>query len=557
VLGLPARRTVREPLPLMRRFAIFLVLAAAAAAFWFATHATLDGSPSASAPEAVTLNRGNGHEPESLDPQRGRTDSEHIILRDLFEGLTSLDQEARPVPAAASAWTVSDDGLTYQFTLRSGLRWSNGDPLNAEDFAFGLRRLVDPATASPYAQIVDMIEGASDITAGKRQAETLGIAVPNPSTLVVRLRAPTPYLPGVFAHPSTFPVHRGNVEHDAREFTRPGKLVSNGAFVLNDWSVGSQVVVRRNPYYWNDANNRIDVVRFHHVSDQSAELRRYRAGELDITYVVPPAQFQWVRENLPRELHVAPQLTTYYYGFNLSRPPFKDNAALRRALSMVIDRDRLTQSVTGRGELPAYSWVPVGIDQYAPQEPEWARVPFAERVAEAQRLYAQAGYSAARPLETEIRYNADESHARIALAIAAMWKEHLGVQASLVGEEFKVLLQNITQAQVTQVFRSSWIGDYNDAYTFAQYLKSDFGINLPQYRNKQYDELVSKAAAEPDRARRRALLEEAERVMLVDQPLIPLYFYVSKHLVKPWVQGWRNNVMNVQYSKDMTIAGRT
>jgi len=271
---------------------------------------------------------------------------------------------------------------------------------------------------------------------------------------------------------------------------------------------------------------------------------------------VPPAQFQWVRENLPRELHVAPQLTTYYYGFNLTRPPYKDNVPLRRALSMVIDRDRLTQSVTGRGELPAYSWVPAGIDQYVPQEPEWARLPFTERVAEARRLYAQAGYSAARPLKTEIRYNADESHARIALAIAAMWKESLGVEASLVGEEFKVLLQDITQAQVTQVFRSSWIGDYNDAYTFAQYLKSDFGINLPQYRNAQYDKLVTGAAAEPDRARRRAMLEEAERVMLADQPLIPLYFYVSKHLVKPWVQGWRNNVMNVQYSKDMTIAGR-
>jgi oligopeptide transport system substrate-binding protein len=541
----------------MRRLALFAVLALAAVAFWFATRAALDGPTAANAPEAVTLNRGNGHEPESLDPQRGRVDSEHIIMRDLFEGLTALDEQARPVPAAASAWTVSADGLTYAFTLRSGLRWSNGDPLGAEDFAFGLRRLVDPATASPYAQIVDMIDGASEITAGKRDPSTLGVTVTNPSTLAVRLRAPAPYLPGVFAHPSTFPVHRSSLERHAREFTRPGNLVSNGAFVLRDWSVGSLVSAVRNPYYWNDANNRIDVVRFHHVSDQSAELRRYRAGELDITYVVPPAQFQWVRENLPAELHVAPQLTTYYYGFNLSRAPFKDNVGLRRALAMVIDRERLTQSVTGRGELPAYGWVPSGIDQYSPQLPEWARLPFAERVAEARRLYAQAGYSAARPLRTEIRYNADESHARIALAVASMWKEHLGVETSLVGEEFKVLLQNITQAQITQVFRSSWIGDYNDAYTFTQYLKSDFGINLPQYHNAEYDRLVTAAAAEPDRARRRALLEQAERLMLQDQPLIPLYFYVSKHLVKPWVQGWRNNVMNVQYSKDMSITGRS
>ena len=412
----------------MRRFAIIAVLALAAAAFWFATRSGQHGASAPRDPSAlVTLNRGNGHEPESLDPQRGRTDSEHIILRDLYEGLTSLDADARPVPAAASAWTVSADGLTYEFTLRSGLRWSNGDPLTAEDFVFSLRRLVDPATASPYAQIVDMIAGAGEITVGQRSPATLGARAANPTTIVVRLRAPAPYLPGVFAHPSTFPVHRPSLERYGREFTRPGRSVSNGAFVLGDWSIGSHVTARRNPYYWNNANNRIDVVKFHHVSDQSAELRRYRAGELDITYVVPPAQFQWVRENLPGELNVAPQLSTYYYGFNLARPPFKDNAPLRRALAMVIDRERLTQSVTGRGELPAYGWVPAGIDQYAPQTPRWAKLPFAERVAEARRLYAQAGYSAARPLKTEIRYNADESHTRIALAIAAMWKEHLGV----------------------------------------------------------------------------------------------------------------------------------
>lgn len=540
----------------MRRVAIIAVLAlAAAAAFWFYQPQTSAPSPQDVA--AVTLNRGNGHEPESLDPQRSRTDSEHIILRDLYEGLTSLDEQARPVPAAASAWTVSPDGRTYEFTLRSGLRWSNGDPLTAEDYVFALQRLVDPATASPYAQIVDMLEGAGDITAGKREPRTLGVESPEANRIVMRLRAPAPYLPGLLAHPSTFPVHRPSLERFGREFTRPGNSVSNGAFVLEGWSIGSHVTASRNRYYWNDANNRIDAVKFHHIADQAAELRRYRAGELDITYVVPGAQFQWVRENLPDELHVSPQLSTYYYGYNLSKPPFKDNAPLRRALSMAIDRERLTQLVTGRGELPAYGWVPQGVDQYSSQSPDWAQLGSEERVAEARRLYAQAGYSERKPLRTEIRYNADESHTRIALAIQAMWKEHLGVEATLVGEEFKVLLQNINQADVTQVFRSSWIADYNDAYTFAQYLKSDFGLNLPRYRNTEYDRLVNQAAAEVDRARRQSLLEQAEALMLDDQPIIPLYFYVSKHLVKPWVQGWRNNVMNVQYSKDMAINGRS
>jgi oligopeptide transport system substrate-binding protein len=203
--------------------------------------------------------------------------------------------------------------------------------------------------------------------------------------------------------------------------------------------------------------------------------------------------------------------------------------------------------------LAAYGWVPVGVADYTSQKPSWASLPFEERVAEAKRLYARAGFSAAKPLRTEIRYNMDESHTRLAVAIAAMWKEHLGVEATLVGEEFKVLLQNIDRHDVTQIFRSSWVGDYNDAYTFAQYLKSDFGLNLPGYRNPQYDVLLTAAAREPDRARRRELLEQAERLMLEDQPLLPLYFYVNKHLVKPYVKGWRNNVMNVQYSKSLRI----
>ncbi len=512
-------------------------------------------SPSTGAPPAtpVVFNRGNGPEPESLDPQHARTDSELNILRDLYEGLTALDAEARPVPGAASAWTLSADGRTYTFTLRDGLRWSTGERVVGEDFVLALRRLVDPGTASPYAQVVDVIERAADITAGRKPPDSLGVAAPDERTVVIRLSSPAPYLPGVLSHPSTFPVHRATLAAHGREFNRPGRAVSNGAFVLEEWTVGSHVAARRNPHYWDNARNRIDRVKYLHIADQTAELMRYRAGELDVTYTVPAAQFKWVRENLGAELQVSPQLSTYYYGFNLDRAPFNDSRELRLALSMAIDRERLTESVTGRGEIAAYGWVPVGVADYASQTPAWARLPFPQRVAEAKRLYAAAGYSTARPLKTEIRYNMEEGHTRLAVAIAAMWKEHLGVEAALVGEEFKVLLQNIDRRDVTQVFRSSWIGDYNDAYTFAQYLKSDFGLNLPGYRNPRYDTLLTQAAVETDRARRRALLEEAERVMLEDQPLLPIYFYVNKHLVKPYVKGWRDNVMNVQYSRNLTI----
>ena len=500
------------------------------------------------------LRRGNGPEPVTLDPQLARTDGAFNILRDAFEGLTAIGPDGAAVPAAAESWTVSADGLEYRFMLREGLRWSNGDVLKAADYVTGMRRLVDPATASPYAQFIDPILNAAAITRGEKKPEELGVSAPDDRTVLIRVGSPTPYLLGLLAQPGTFPVHGPSLAANGREYARPGKLVSNGAFVLEDWVPGSHVVLRRNPNYWNNQQTHLERVRFVHVADAGTELRQYRAGELDITYVVPAPQFQWIKQNLPGELHVAPQLAVYYYGFNLSRPPFKDKPQLRRALSLAIDRDKLTTAVTGVGEAPAYGWVPRGVWNYTPQQFDYARLPYAERLVEARRLYAEAGFSAANPLRIELRYNSGDQHNRLAVAVAAMWKEALGVETTLYAEEFRTLLQSIQARKDTQVFRSSWVGDFNDAYSFAQLLKTDFGINLTGYSNPAYDALLADAERQVDPARRRALLEEAERLMLADHPLLPLYFYVNKHLVKPWVQGWTDNVMNVVYSKDLALA---
>jgi oligopeptide transport system substrate-binding protein len=209
--------------------------------------------------------------------------------------------------------------------------------------------------------------------------------------------------------------------------------------------------------------------------------------------------------------------------------------------------------VTGLGEAPAYGWVPRGVADYTPQQFDYASRPYAERVAEARELYRKAGYSDARPLEVEIRYNTGEVHNRLAVAVASMWKDALGVRTTLYAEEFRALLQSIQGRKETQVFRSSWVGDYNDAFTFLQLLQTGFGINLTGYSNPRYDALLAEATRQPDPARRRALLEESERVMLGDTPVLPLYFYVNKHLVKPSVHGWHDNVMNVQYSKDLRL----
>jgi ABC-type oligopeptide transport system substrate-binding subunit len=507
-------------------------------------------------PTAKILNRGNGPEPESLDPQKARQDSSLNILRDLFEGLTSLDRDGSVMGGAASTWDISADGRVYTFHLRDALRWSDGSPLTARDFAFGLQRLVDPKVASEYALIAAPIHNARAIVRGKLAPTTLGVATPDDQTVVVTLDSPTPYLPALLAHPSTFPVERYALEQYDQTFTRPGRLVSNGAFVLSEWVEGSHITVQRNRFYWNAQTVKLDAVRYYHMSDAGTELRRFRAGELQYTYVIPSQQFAWVRKHLPNAVHIDPQLAVYYYGFNVTRAPFKDNAKLRRALSMVIDRTRITQQVTGLGELPACSWIPPGVADYTPQQPDYCNRPMRERIEEARQLYAEAGYDSTRPLTVELSYSVGEMHNKIAIAVANMWQEALGVATKLHAEEFSTLMQHV-RGKETEMFRHTWVGDYNDAQTFADLLRSDFGINVTGYVNSAYDKLLADAEMQSDAHARRLALQQAERVMLADQPLIPLYFYVSKHLVAPNVHGFKNNVMNVQYSKDLELAEAT
>jgi len=505
------------------------------------------------APHEAILVRGGGPDPDSLDPQKARGFEAQSVLRDLCEGLTTLDKHAAVAPGVASTWGASPDGKTYVFKLRREARWSNGQPLVAADFVAALERLVDPATGSGYAQYIDVIVNAADITAGRKPPRSLGVTAPDDSTVAIQLATAAPYLPTLLSHPATCPVHRPTLAQHPEGFARPGVMVSNGAFVLKEWVQGSYILGARNHYYWNDAATHLDAVKYLLIPDENAELARYRGGELEITFVVPRGQFDWIKAHLAAELHVFPQLATYYYGFNLRRPPFRDNLKLRRALSLVVDRDKLAQLVLRVGELPAWGWVPPGVDHYTSQSFDYRSTPLAERLREAQRLYAEAGFSREHPVRFELRYNSGEVHTKLAVAVASMWKEALGADVRLTQVEFKSLLQDIDRGDV-EMFRSSWTGDYNDAYTYAQYLKSDFGVNLPHYSSAEYDALVTRAAAETDAGRREALLEEAERVALREHPLIPLYFYVNKHLVKPEVLGWYDNVMNVVYSRDLALS---
>ena len=504
------------------------------------------------APATKVLVRGLGPEPDSLDPQKARNFESATVQRDLFECLTTLDKSAAPAPGAAESWTTSADGKTYSFTLRANGLWSNGDPVVADDFVAGLRRLVDPATAAQYAQVVDIIENAPDIIGGRKSPEMLGVRAPDARTVVITLTNPAPYLLGLMSHPSTCPVHRATLARYGTDFIKPGNLIGNGAFTLVSWKQGSELELRRNPRYWNNAATRLDVVRYIDTTDIDTEFKRFQSGELHITAVVPRGQFEAIQRDYGAQLRITPQLGTYFYGFSMDREPYKSRPGLRRALSLVIDRERLVRQVTRVGELAANSWVPPGTFNYQTQNLDFAARPMAERIAEARKLYAAAGYGAARPFKATLLYNGAEIHTRVALAVTGMWKEALGAEVRPEAREMKALQADI-DARKAEIYRLAWIGDYNDAYTFLQYFKGNFGINTAKYQSAEYDRLLTGAAAEADPGKRRELLQGAERVLLTDQPLIPLYFYVNKHLVSPRVRGWYDNVMNVTYSRDLDL----
>jgi oligopeptide transport system substrate-binding protein len=511
------------------------------------------GSREESPTGAPVLNRGLSTEPESLDPQKSRSVQAADVLRDIGEGLVSYDAAGELVPGTAESWEMSEDGLTYTFRIRPDARWSNGDPVTADDFVYGLRRLVDPATAAFYAAELGNVVNAADIVAGKRSPDELGVVESDDHTLVISLVRPTPYLLSLLTHPSTFPVHSGSIRQHGDAFARAGNLLSNGAYVLVDWEPGAVIELHRNEHYWNDAETSIDVVRHHVVTQEMAEFNRYRAGELHITSTVPPDNFQQIRADYSAELRIAPTLGVYYYGFNLTKPPFDDNPELRQALSMAIDREVLVEAITGRGEAPAYSWVPPGINNYDPVQLPYADLSQSERNAIAQSLYRKAGYSRDNPLRFELRYNTSDTQQRIALAVQAMWRKVLGAEATTVNVEFQVLLDQMREREITRVFRSSWFGDYNDANTFLAIMHSDSAANMPGYSNPEYDELMQSAGAQLDLDRRRLYLEEAERVLLADHVVIPLYFYVGKHLVKPEVEGWQDNILNYHYSQHLSL----
>jgi oligopeptide transport system substrate-binding protein len=510
-----------------------------------------DPDPAAQAvPQPVVFRRANGPEPDTLDPQRAEDESSREILRDLYEGLVGETPAGELVPGAAESWQVSSDGLSWTFVLRPDGRWSNGEPVVAEDFVAGLRRALDPATASSSAGLLAPLEGAPEIMAGQRPPESLGVVALDARRLQVRLRSPTPYLLGLLTNPITFPVHGPSLAEHGAAFTRPGRLVSNGAYYLDAWEVHSHVQLLANPHFREPPA--IGVVRHYAFDATEAALNRYRSGDLDLTLQMPMARFAWLRENLPDELRTAPAISTQFWLFNTVRAP-TDNLRVRKALSMTVDRQRIVDTVTGLGDHAAYGLVPPGTANYTAQRFEWHDRPMAERTRAARELLAEAGYGPENPLKVEVHYNTDENLRRIAVAVASMWREHLGVETTLHNEEFRVLLSRRKDPDQWRILRLSWRGDYNDASNFLEIIARNGAVNDTGYDDPEFERLLAAAAAELDPAQRRATLEAAERRMLEHYPVLTLYHPVNKALVKPWVRGFSGNVLGRIYTRHLSV----
>ncbi|MBV7434978.1 peptide ABC transporter substrate-binding protein [Cardiobacteriaceae bacterium TAE3-ERU3] len=495
------------------------------------------------AEDKAVFHRANEFEPATLDPHLATDTASHTILRDTFEGLTSVNGAGEVIPGVAESWDISEDGTTYTFHLRDDARWSDGNPVTATDFVYAWQRAIDPATASSYSFILYPIKNAQEINEGKMDKSELGIQATDDHTLMVNLEAPTPYFLELLYQPATYPVVRKNIEQYGEKWTQPDHIISNGPFTLSDIVMQTTISAKKSNQYWDKDNVALDEVVYHTVENANSGMLRYRSGELDMVNV-PQEQIEWARENLPDDLHIYTRLGTYYFGFNQEKPPFKDNPELRQALSMAIDRNIISEKISRGGQEPAYSIVPPQTARHEPFMPEWAKLPRDEQIAQAKKLYQAAGYGPDNPLKLNLTYNTSEDQKQNAIAIASMWKSVLGVETSLQNMEWKVLLSQVKNKN-SEVFRMGWSADYNDPFTFLEIFRSTSGNNYTGFANMQYDALLDAAAHEPDLKKRTQILHEAEKQFSDDHAIMPIFYYNQAILLKPNIEGFTPNAVNV------------
>lgn len=494
---------------------------------------------------AAEIRRGLGPEPDSVHIHQAQGLASVNLLRDLREGLVTFDESGELVPGQASSWQVLDSGKRYRFTLRPDALWSNGDPVTSLDFVRAWHRAFTPKTAAPTAGLLKDVVNAGKVLKGEAEPESLGIRAVAPDVLDIVLTKPAPWILEILAHPVSFPLHESAMDD-------PLHAPVNGPFLLADWTPRASIKLARNPRFHSVSSVQAEAIEYFPIEEPSAELSRYRAGELDITETIPAGRFSWLESNMGEDLRIHPYLGTFWLGINFRDKALGYSRELRQALSLAINRDILVKTVLGAGELPGWSVVPPGITGYEPARLEQSSMSQQQREAEAVRLFRDSGFGADEPLLLELRYNTSGIHRRVAVAVAAMWKQVLGVNSELVNEEWKVFINNRSMGVVTQVFRGGWIADYADPSSFLDLFLADNSLNYTFYQGSDFELLMKSAAITTGRSRME-LLHQAESQLMKDMVVIPLYYYVSRHLVRPEITGFTDNVRDIHLSRYLGV----
>ena len=495
---------------------------------------------------ARLLKRGLPGEPRTLDPQLADDFFSNEVVSDLFEGLTALDRDGSVGPGIASSWATDLTGTIYTFSLRPEAKWSDGARVFAGEFVAGLRRAVDPATASGSAGLLATIKNANDILRGKKPATALGISAPDESTVRIELERPAPYILQILAEPIAAPVHQ---RHGSSVAVPSDPVATDGPYVLERRVPNSYIDLASNPNYWNAKHVGITRVRYVDTSENT-ELQQYVVGELDLTYGVPTPDLERVSKELGNQLHSAPILGTLYLALNMTQAPLRDSRELRQALSMAIERDLIAEHVA-LGVTPAYAFVARGIQNYEPPTYSWSTWSRDRRLSYARGLYEKAGYSAEHPLHLTLYFNSGESNQRIMLAVAGSWKQNLGVETTLLNDEFRVFLSGRKDRTRWDAVRLGWGADYNDPSSFLENFSSSSSQNDPGYQSADFNHLLDSARLDPNESERLKTLKQSEEVLLNDYPIIPIYFYMASRLVKPYVSGAQISPLRRTYSKHL------
>jgi oligopeptide transport system substrate-binding protein len=502
-----------------------------------------------------TLDRGIGSEWSSLDPHVNFDAAAGWIQMDAYEGLVNFGPAGEIVPGAAESWEASADGLTYTFHLREGLKWSNGDPLVAQDFVNGVLRTLNPETASEkgyYFYSVAQVKGAEALANGETaDGSTLGMTAPDDRTVVIELLNPAPHVLDILGAFQVAPLHGPSVAAGgAGVFIDPSKVVTNGAYVIREVVPQSHVLLERNPNYWDAANVKIPFVKYHVTEDVSTELKRYQAGEIDITYDVPLAQFEELQTSAPGELFVYPSTYVIYYSFNLSVDPFT-NPDVRRALALAIDREVLEGKIVKAGAIPSFSYAGGFDPAYAGPAIAEAAMTQPEREALAQELMAKAGFGPDNPLKVSIATTVAEVNMRRAQGIALMWKKVLGVEAEVNAQERKAWL-DLFYTDDWGVFADNLVGDFAGPETFLAYMRPSAEPGY-DWVKPEYDAAMDAAATKPDRAARYIELARAEKLLLDDYIFAPISIEPYRHMVKPNVKGFVASVAGYNNSQWLSL----